>query len=212
MHWQHRLESHGFIICSYLVKRMFKTVLGMPFAGMLLLLLLVPPLALATPLSSTNPQTNAKRTYVLNVGDTIQINVLGQPGLSFKTRLTGDGTMDYPFLGRIQIAGNSVRAVQRIITRGLKNGYLVDPQVRVSVIAFRPIYVRGAVNRPGAYPYSIGMTVGNAIAAAGGLNIRASKDEIYILPEETPPDRRQQARMGTEISPGETIIVEESFF
>lgn len=187
-------------------------VLGMPLIGMYLLLLLAPQIALAAPLSSTSPQVNAKRAYVLGVGDTIEINVLGQPGLSFKTQLTGDGTIDYPFLGRIQVAGNSVRAVQRIITRGLKNGYLVDPQVRVSVIAFRPIYVRGAVNRPGAYPYSFGMTVGNAIAAAGGLNIRASKDEIYILAEDAPPERRQQARMGAEVSPGETIIVEESFF
>lgn len=178
-----------------------------------LLALVLPRLAAAAPdAPSRTPQSRAAKTYILGVGDTIAIEVHGEKDLSVKVRLSGDGEIDYPFLGHIQAAGKTVRALQKSITQGLADGYLVNPQVRVTVIAFRPIYVRGAVNRPGSYAFSIGMTVGNAIASAGGLNIRASKGKINIIPDGAPPGDKHKATMGTRIAPGETVLVGEGLF
>lgn len=190
-------------------RRVFAAWVGVLAACIVVLALLVPQLAMA---STSGQQSSAVRNYVLGVGDTIRIDVLGEPELSFQVRLTGDGSIQYPFLGRIQAAGKPVGTLRNEITRGLKNGYLVNPQVRVSIVAFRPIYVTGAVNRPGSYPYNIGMTVGNAIAAAGGFNIRASENKIYLLPGGDGNGQKHKVKSGDSISPGDTVIVGEGLF
>ena len=43
----------------------------------------------------------------------------------------------------------------------------MNPDVRVAVVQYRPVYVTGQVNRPGAYPYTAGLTVEKTLALAG---------------------------------------------
>lgn len=173
---------------------------------------LYPAFAVAATNAPAAPAAVIEQAYILGVGDTIQIDVHLEPDLSLQVLLTGDGTIDYPFLGQVQASGQSVAALQRAITQGLKNGYLVNPQVRVTVVSYRPIYITGAVIKAGGYPYVLGLTVEKAIAMAGGLNNLASDDKIYILPEHASQKQRYKASMDTPVKPGQTIIVEEGLF
>ncbi|WP_281245231.1 polysaccharide export protein [Halomonas saccharevitans] len=81
-----------------------------------------------------------------------------------------DGTIFYPFLGRIIVAGKSTDDIRLQLTRGLSQ-YLANPQVDVFVAQFnsKKAYVTGAVGSPGAFPITnVPLTIVDAISAAGG--------------------------------------------
>jgi polysaccharide export outer membrane protein len=75
------------------------------------------------------------------------------------------------------------------------------------------IYVYGEVNRPGAFRLENGMTVVQAIAAAGGFNPRASKRSIEL--ERRQPDGRNvtlDVRLNDAVQDNDVINVQESLF
>lgn len=157
-------------------------------------------------------QEQAHRNYVLGPGDKIQIQVHGEEDLTVQLRLEGNGYISYPFLGDIEAAGLTVDQLQKRIAEGLKGDYLVDPDVRVFVLEYRPVYVSGEVEKPGGYPYVPGLNVQKAVTLAGGFTDLASKSKIYIVHEGDPSSRRRQADLDTQVGPGDTVIVEEGFF
>jgi len=149
--------------------------------------------------------------YILGPGDKVEIKVFGQPDLEVTALLGNSGEVNYPFLGKVKLAGLNTSEVEQVITQGLKPGYLRNPNVYVQVIEYRPFYIHGEVNNPGAYPYQPAMTVNQAIALAGGLTERASVDKIYIFKEQT---KQQQLKgsLNSQIAAGDTIKIEQRLF
>ncbi len=152
-------------------------------------------------------------TYQLGAGDMLTIRVLGEPELTLeKIRLTDAGTLSYPVLGEIRLLGLTVGELEKIITDGLRGRYLKNPQVSVQMDEYRPFYVNGMVEKPGSYPYLPALTVRKAFSIAGGLKIRASTEKIYIIRSSDKNQEAIKADMNTPVSPGDTVIVEQSFF
>ena len=151
------------------------------------------------------------QSYVLGAGDKVEIKVFGQPDLEVTALLGNSGEVNYPFLGKVKLAGLNTSEVEQVITQGLKPGYLINPNVYVQVIEYRPFYIHGEVKNPGAYPYQPAMTVNQAIALAGGLTERASVDKIYIFKEQT---KQQQLKgsLNSQIAAGDTIKIEQRLF
>lgn len=151
--------------------------------------------------------------YKLGTGDTISIQVHGEEDLSFETRIGGDGTIRYPFLGDIKVTGRTVAQVRWLIADGLKGDYLDDPSVNVSVIEYRPFFILGEVKKPQHYAYQPGLTVRQAIAIAGGMTERASDEKIelkrFVNGELTVI---QKVQLDMAIEPGDTITIAQSFF
>lgn len=151
------------------------------------------------------------QSYVLGAGDKVEIKVFGQPDLEVTAFLGNSGEINYPFLGKVKLSGLNTSQVEQVITQGLKPNYLVNPNVYVQVVEYRPFYIHGEVKDPGAYPYQPAMTVNQAIALAGGLTERASIEKIYIYKEQT----KQQQRKGglnSQIAAGDTIKIEQRLF
>lgn len=149
--------------------------------------------------------------YRLGSGDLIRIQVYGESDLSLDARVTETGTVAYPFLGQVQLAGRTLDEIQTQITRGLKGDYLVDPKVSVTILEYRQIYINGEVKSPGGFSFQPGLTVRKAISLAGGLTERASTSKISIISERTPNSQRT-ATLNTLVNPGDIITVEQSFF
>jgi protein involved in polysaccharide export with SLBB domain len=151
-------------------------------------------------------------SYRLGPGDALRVTVFRHTDLSGEFRLDGDGYFAMPLVGEILGGGRTARQLENEIEGALKSGgYLVEPQVSIEVLNYRPFYIIGEVNNPGSFEYVNGMTVINAVALAGGFTYRADQDDIVISrggssgPElEAAPD--------TEVLPGDIIEVQERFF
>ena len=149
--------------------------------------------------------------YVLGPGDIIKIKVFGEPELDLETQLTNSGTLNYPFLGTIKVTGMTLKQVEQHLYQGLKGDYFVEPNVFVGMVQYRPFYIHGEVKKPGGYPYQPGMTVDQAVALAGGMTERASREDI-IISREGDKATKQKGNLNTQISAGDTITIEQRFF
>lgn len=154
----------------------------------------------------------ADEPYRLAAGDVISIRVYGEDDLTReRIRLTESGTLTLPF-GYLDPRGRTVAELQQAITDGLRGRFLVNPRVSVNIEEYRPFFIQGQVERPGGYPYQPGLNVRKAVALAGGFKERASLTKIYAVREKGGSNKPVLVNVNSAVAPGDTIIVEESFF
>ena len=150
--------------------------------------------------------------YQLGPGDQMRVTVFRHEDLSGEFAVDGEGFFALPLVGEIMTAGLTARQLENEIELRLKaGGYLIDPQVSIEVLNYRPFYIIGEVNQPGSFEYVNGMTVINAVALAGGYTYRADQDDI-IISRGGSNGPRIQALPDTEVLPGDIIEVTERFF
>jgi protein involved in polysaccharide export with SLBB domain len=151
----------------------------------------------------------AEEGYVLGSGDRVRITVFRNPELSGEFAIGGEGYLALPLGGEVLAKGLNVRQLEdQIEVRFKEGGFLVNPQVGVEVLTYRPFYILGEVNRPGEYAYVNGMTVTSAVAMAGGFTYRGDQDDITI----ERGDCAIAAKVGSPVLPGEVVTVHERFF
>ena len=152
------------------------------------------------------------RAYRLGAGDVINITVYGEDDFSRqKYRLPDSGLIMFPF-GEVRALGLSIADLENRIADGFRGGYLVNPRVSVSMDEYRPFFINGQVNQPGAYPYKSGLTVRMAVSIAGGFKERASESKIFVVREIDPLHTQSKIGLDGDVLPGDTVTVEESFF
>ncbi len=100
-----------------------------------------------------------------------------------------DGTISYPLLGTLYVAGMSRTEVARMLEDKLvKEGYLKDPVVTVEFLN-ATISVLGDVNAPGEYPITRdNMTILQALGKAGDLKITGMRKNVLVVREEEGKD------------------------
>ena len=152
------------------------------------------------------------QTYRLSTDDVISVTVFNESDLSLESvKITDDGTISVPLLGPVLVKGKTVSEVEAYLTQLFAADYLKKPSVSVTVTEYRPFYINGQVKKPGSYAYRTNMTVQIAITIAEGFTARASKSEIYLLPEGS-ESKRIKVSLGSLVQPGDVITIDESFF
>ena len=129
----------------------------------------------------------AAEDYLLGEGDTVNITVYEQPDLATVARISqDDGTISFPLLGEVTIAGLSPEDAGRKIEKLLKQGGLIKaPQVSLTVKEFfsQKIPVLGQVKSPGEYSLKGESRVVDLITQAGGVKDDAA-DVIVVVKNE----------------------------
>jgi protein involved in polysaccharide export with SLBB domain len=159
----------------------------------------------------------------LGIDDVFEVRVLGEPDLSGAYRISADGTVDYPFVGRISVVGMRSGDAQELISAKLADGYLKKPQVSVMVKEWnsRKVSVIGQVQKPGSVAYFTNMTIVDAIAAAGGFTGIASKNSVTLRREAKGSvesrnypvaDISEGRAPNVTLRPGDILVVEERLF
>jgi protein involved in polysaccharide export with SLBB domain len=149
----------------------------------------------------------------VDTGDRVSITVYQEPDLSITgVRVKSDGTIAYPLLGDLQVAGLTSQDVQDLVMSKLQDGYLKKPSISVSIDSYRLYYIKGEVSRPGGYTFVDGLTVAKAVALAGGFTVRASEGRITLVRESDPEKPLKSVGINTAIQPGDIVTVGESFF
>jgi polysaccharide export outer membrane protein len=146
----------------------------------------------AMPQSLQNEIANYE--YHVGKGDMLHITVYDHPELTNPSGsnnnniqnsgivVESDGTIYYPYIGKVQVDGRTVNEIREAIAQPLAE-FIASPQVNVRVIGFNAerAYVTGQVSNPGPQPINdIPMTVLDAISRAGGLADGANWHEVLL--------------------------------
>ncbi|MGA1342824.1 MAG: polysaccharide biosynthesis/export family protein [Hyphomonas sp.] len=157
-------------------------------------------------------QTQASTAYTLGASDRLRVTVFGHPDLSGEFEVDGTGAISLPLIGQTGAVGLTTTELEQSIAANLANGYVLNPRVSVEVINYRPFYILGEVAKPGEYPYTNGLTVQNAVAAAGGFSYRANKKVVYIKSTDSDREIAYDLTPSTVVRPGDTLRIGERIF
>jgi polysaccharide export outer membrane protein len=113
--------------------------------------------------------------YVVGESDVLAITVYDNDDLNTVARVSSEGTIIMPLIGRVKVSGLKVAGVVNRITIMYANGYLVDPQVTVFVQEYRSskATVLGEVNQPGLHELQGHTSFLEVISKAGGFTNEA---------------------------------------
>lgn len=130
--------------------------------------------------------------YRIGVGDKIEINVFGHDDLVKVVEVRSDGTINYPLIGDIRVAGKTAAEIDVEITRVLGKDYLVDPQVSVDVREYQSQWVTiiGEVRNPGKFVLKRNMRVIDVLAEAGGPTKEAGSQIVITRQSSEGPPRQ----------------------
>jgi polysaccharide export outer membrane protein len=122
--------------------------------------------------------------YEIGSADIVEIRIIDAPELSGTFRVNKDGTLVLPFLGEVSSKNKTPRQLQQIIANGLREQYLTDPQVVVTVKQSnsRSFFIQGAIRRPGVYQIEGHPSLLKLITVAGGLNDNFGSTAFIIRP------------------------------
>ncbi|WP_224367200.1 polysaccharide export protein [Hyalangium versicolor] len=96
--------------------------------------------------------------------------------------VSADGTMFYPHVGVIQVAGKTLREIRELLTQRLAS-VIERPQLDVRVVGFRgqKVQVTGEVAAPSSIPITdVPLRVQDAISQARGLTAEADLREVTL--------------------------------
>ena len=151
--------------------------------------------------------------YHLGAGDQVRVITFGEDTLTGEFRLSDSGNIAVPLLGTVQAEGLTTGQLASRIETDLKQRNLFkNPSVSVEILAYRPFFVLGEVNKPGQYPYQPGMTVLTAVAVAGGFTYRAVESYASIVRDEGKHATEGKVGRSTVVEPGDTITIFERRF
>jgi polysaccharide biosynthesis/export protein len=157
-------------------------------------------------------------TYIINPEDSIQLTVWKEPAISGPILVRPDGMISVSLVGDLKAAGQTPTALAREITERLKK-YIQDPDVLVGILVVHPkqIFLLGEVQHVGPVIMTPGMTILQAISAAGGLTPFANSKHVYILrgtqgkQQKIPFDYKKAIKdgnqQGVSLLPGDTVVV-----
>ena len=150
----------------------------------------------------------------LVAADVLQIKVVGQPELDTQVRISNDGTINFPHLGRVTAAGLGEDELGEKIKQGLaRAGIVKRAQVLVTTVEAGVYYLYGFVNKPGQYPLMRQMSVQQALSAGGGIAPLGSDWRLQI--KRKMPNGQTMEKSTTldeEVLPNDTIVVNERIF
>lgn len=121
----------------------------------------------------------------IHPGDQLSVQVYGDQSLTQNVTVLNDGTIAYPLVGQVPVAGKTPeQAASLLKTRLLK--FVRHPVVSIAItqLAQPNVMVLGDVKNPGKYQLRSDARLSDAIAAAGGLT---DQDGNYPLARVSSP-------------------------
>ena len=118
--------------------------------------------------------------YRIGAGDVIGVTTYGDAGLSGEFVVSPSGTIGYPIIGQIDVAGMTVGELGTKLETDLAE-HVAGLAVSATIIRYAPVFVFGDVQTPGKYEYRPGMTALELMVLGGGLSrVQATVESTQI--------------------------------
>ena len=132
-------------------------------------------LCLALAVGSAIPAESETFPYLVGPGDVLKVTVWGHDNLSRADAVSPQGTLPFPLIGEVPVAGLTAAQVEARIRELLDRDYIVDPRVSVAVQEYRSqkVFVLGEVAKPGVYPLTGATSLLDVLSQAGGQTAAA---------------------------------------
>jgi len=130
------------------------------------------------PINEPNPDSG----YMLDVGDILQIQLVGQDDYDEDFLINSDGSINLPDIGKIIVAGLSLNDTSKLIKSKVNSAFIgTEAFISLSEIRDVNILVTGNAQNPGIYTLTGNSNILHAISAAGGISEFGSLREINLL-------------------------------
>tara|TARA_S200000501_G_scaffold38392_1_gene31528 strand:- start:4200 stop:6017 length:1818 start_codon:yes stop_codon:yes gene_type:complete len=130
------------------------------------------------PINEPNPDSG----YMLDVGDILQIQLVGQDDYIEDFLISSDGSINLPDIGKIIVAGLSLNDTSKLVKSKVNSAFIgTDAFITLSEIRDVNILVTGNAQNPGIYTLTGNSNILHAISAAGGISEFGSLREINLL-------------------------------
>jgi len=137
-----------------------------------------PPRNLPPPVAST----------VVGIGDLITVSLVGE-ALPTDFRIQPDGTIDYPYVGRLKVVGLEPQEIVDLLRKRLVEGKILsDPQMSLIVKEYnsKRVTIIGQVSRPGAVGWTAGIKLVDALSQAGWFTPIADSNHVVLTRQVSP--------------------------
>lgn len=181
-----------------------------------------PAVSISEPANPTMPPTTdpailypASRDIILVQGDLLSVQIYGSADYSPSVRISLDGTVRLPLIGRLHIEGLTVHQAESLIAERLKNaGMYRDPQVTIQISEAPNQAVTLTGEMHSVIPVEGEKRLFDVLSAAGGLPPTASHTITIDRPGVPSPivinlgiDPAKSAAANIPVFPRDTIIV-----
>ena len=125
------------------------------------------------------------REYKIGAKDLLEIKVVEVPELNLTVRVSEDGSITLPLVGRVEIGGLTKEAAEgRIAARLVEGNYVKNPQVTIFIRDYQSnrVTLFGAVKTPGMYELVGEMSLLELVSKAGGF-LENAGNEIFVMRE-----------------------------
>ena len=130
------------------------------------------------PINEPNPDSG----YTLDIGDILQIQLVGQNDYIKDFPVNSDGSVSLPDIGKITIAGLSLSDASELIKSKVNAAFIgTEAFINLSQIRDVNILVTGNAQNPGIYTLTGNSNILHAISAAGGISEFGSLREINLI-------------------------------
>ncbi len=134
------------------------------------------------PINEPNPDSG----YMLDKGDVLQIQLVGQNDFNEELLINPDGSISVPDIGQITIAGLSLDEASRLIQLKVSSAFIgTEAFINLAEIRDVNILVTGNAKNPGIYTLTGNSNILHAISASGGISEYGSLREINLLRNNT---------------------------
>ena len=127
-------------------------------------------------------EANIDGSYILDFGDLLELQIIGQKSLSYELSVKRDGSVSIPDIGKIFISGLSLEKASVLIQERVESSFIdVSSFVTLKSIRDIQIIVAGEVFNPGIYTLNGNSNVFHALSVAGGPSIDGSFRNINLI-------------------------------
>jgi len=121
--------------------------------------------------------------------DVFEVHVYNEPSWPKEYKVQPDGSINFPFLDRVDVNGKEPQDIVEILKERLaEKKILTQPQVSVVMKAYnsKRITLMGQVARPGTVPWANGLKLVEAIAQSGGFTNVADSNHVILTRQIAP--------------------------